>query len=356
MAQLFIPGPTDVDPSVSMAQTQQMIGHRSQDCVDLIHEIQPKLQQVFLTDQRVYLFPSSGSGIQEAALRNCTLRKALICTSGAFGERWVEVAQQNGIPADALSEKWGQVITPDRVMDALKKDEYDVMAIVHNETSTGVENPIREIAAQVKDHNNEILILVDAVSSAGGVEIRTQEWGLDVVLTASQKCFALPPGLAFAAVSDAALERAALVPNRGWYFDFLKYENALQRYLTPTTPPISLLFALDLQLDRMLAEGLVARFNRHGRLARRAQDWAETQFSLFAPERYRSKTVTTVQTPDGFPFEELAAQLGQDGISLANGYGKLRETTFRIGHMGEIKLADLDALLERMDQIIERLR
>ncbi len=355
MAHLFIPGPTDVDPSVSTAQTQQMIGHRSQDCIDLIHEIQPKLQQVFLTDQRVFLFPSSGTGIQEAALRNCTLHKALICASGAFGERWVEVAQQNGIPADALSEEWGGVITPERVIDALKKDDYDIVAVVHNETSTGVENPIREIAAQVKDLDNEILILVDAVSSAGGVEIRTQEWGLDVVLTASQKCFALPPGLAFAAVSDAALERAALVPNRGWYFDFLKYENALQRHLTPTTPPISLLFALNLQLDRMLAEGLAARFTRHDMLARHAQAWAETQFSLFAPEGYRSKTVTTVQTPKGFSFAALDTQLRQDGISLANGYGKLRESTFRIGHMGEIQLADLDALLERMSQIIEGL-
>jgi aspartate aminotransferase-like enzyme len=267
MSHLFIPGPTDIDPSVSMAQTQAMIGHRSQDCADLIQRIQPKLQQVFLTDQRVFIFPSSGTGIQEAALRNCTLRKALICASGAFGERWVEVAHQNGIPADALSVEWGEVIVPERVIDALKQDEYDVVAVVHNETSAGVENPIRDIAAQLKEQNSEILILVDAVSSAGGVEIRTQEWGLDVVLTASQKCFALPPGLAFAAVSDLALERAAMVPTRGWYFDFLKYESALQRSLTPTTPPISLLFALDRQLDRMLAEGLAARFARHSSLA-----------------------------------------------------------------------------------------
>ncbi|HKZ55931.1 MAG TPA: alanine--glyoxylate aminotransferase family protein [Anaerolineales bacterium] len=353
MARLFVPGPTDVAPQILEAQAHPMIAHRSQACEDLIARIQPRLRQVLQSQHRVLITASTGSGMQEAALRNTVARRALLCINGAFAERWHQIALANNVPADRLDVEWDEPVFPDPVEAALREGSYDALAIVHNETSTGVENPLAEIVSRTRSFFPDILLLVDAVSSAGGVELRTSEWGIDVLFTSSQKCFALPPGLAFAAVSDRALERARGVPHRGWYFDFLLLDEYLQRNTTPATPALSLLYALDAQLDRILDEGLAARFERHSRLATQAQTWADERFALFAPAGYRSKTVTAVLKPSSLDVDRLNRFLGQDGMSIAGGYGKLRDTTFRIGHMGEIQPTDLEFLLARIDAFLE---
>ena len=353
MAHLFVPGPTDVAPEILAAQTHPMIGHRSQACSDLFARIQPRLRHVLQTGQRVYITTSSGSGLQEAAVRNTVARRLLVCVGGAFAERWYEIALANGLAADRLEVAWGEPHAPEQVAEALRRG-YDAVAIVHNETSTGVENPLQAIAAAVRSAAPEVLLLVDAVSSAGGVDIRTDEWGIDVLLTSSQKCFALPPGLAFAAVSDRALERAAAVPHRGWYFDFLLLEKYLLQHNTPATPAISLLYALDAQLDRILAEGLPARFARHARMASVAQTWAENRLALFPRAGFRSKTVTTVSNTRGLDIAGLSAHLAQAGMAIANGYGHLKGKTFRIGHMGEITPDDVSTLLAEIDRFLDR--
>jgi predicted phosphoserine aminotransferase len=352
MAHLFIPGPTDVDPNVLAAQAQPMIGHRSAGLADLLARLQPRLRQVFLTDQRVYLTASSGTGLIEGALRNCVGQRLLACTCGAFGERWALAAEANGLACDRLEAAWGQPNLPEEVRIALGRADYDALIVVHTETSTGVENPLRQVAAAARAARPDLVILVDAVSSAAGAPLETDAWGLDVVVTSSQKCFALPPGLAFAAVSDRALERARSIPRRGLYFDFVRMEEHLQRHSTPATPAISLLYALDLQLDRMLAEGLPARLERHRQLAAMAQTWAAERFGLFAPEGYRARTVTTVVNTRSLDVAALNTHLAEHGMTLANGYGKLRGRTFRIGHMGEIRPADLQALLDRIDDFL----
>jgi predicted phosphoserine aminotransferase len=352
MARLFIPGPTDVAPEILAAQAQPMIGHRSPAFAELFSRIQTRLRQVFLTERRVYVVAASGSGLQEAALRNAVGRRVLMCIAGAFAERWHDVALANGHSVGRLEAPWGQAIDPDRVAEALQAGDYDAVAVVHNETSTGVENPVQAIAAAVREAKPEALILVDAVSSAGGVALETDAWGLDVLLTSSQKCFALPPGLAFAAVSDRTLERAATIQHRGWYFDFLLLEEYLKRNTTPATPAISLLFALDAQLDRMLAEGLPQRFARHLAMARQTQEWASENFSLFAAKGFRSKTVTTINNTRQIDIPALNSYLGQAGMTIANGYGPLKGKTFRIGHMGEILPADLNALFAGIDRYL----
>jgi predicted phosphoserine aminotransferase len=344
MTRLFIPGPTDVDPQVLAAQTRPMIGHRSQSCYDLIGRIQPKLREVFQTQGRVLITPSSGTGLVEAAVRNCVAKRLLVCVCGAFGDRFYNVARANGLPADRLDTEWGRPSLPEDVAAMLGQGDYDALAIVHNETSTGVENPVRDIAQQARAIRPEILILVDAVSSAGGVRIEPDAWGLDVVLTSSHKCFALPPGLAFAAVSEQALERAAQVEHRGWYFDFLSLDRYLQKNATPSTPPISLLYALDLQLDRMLSEGLDARFARHAGMASMVQEWAGEHFGLFAAKGYRSKTVTAIQNTRGVDLQYLNAHLSAREMQISNGYGPLKDRTFRIAHMGETRPEDLEEL------------
>lgn len=349
MARLFIPGPTDVLPETLAAQTRPMVGHRSQACSDLMARLQPGLRKVLGTQHRVLITASSGSGLQEAAVRNCVTDRLLLCAGGAFADRWHEVARSNGVAVERIEVPWGQPHLPEQIEAALRRHACDALAVVHNETSTGVENPLAALAAAARAVNPEIIILVDAVSSAGGVPIESDAWGLDVVLTSSQKCFALPPGLAFAAVSDRALDRARSVPHRGWYFDFILLDQALSQNTTPATPALSLLFALDVQLSRMLAEGLPARFERHARMAEIVQTWAGERFDLFAAEGFRSKTVTAIANTRDIDVPALNAYLEKHGMAIANGYGPLRGRTFRIGHMGQIQPTDIQTLLECID-------
>ncbi|MGD8822331.1 MAG: alanine--glyoxylate aminotransferase family protein [Anaerolineales bacterium] len=350
MPKLFIPGPTNVDSDILAAQARPMIGHRGQVFTALMATVQPMLQQVLGTQFPVFISTSSGTGLQEAAVRNTVGRRLLSCICGAFGQRWYEVALANGLPADPLEAEWGQPNTPESVAKQLERGDYDTLAVVHNETSTGVENPVAEIVRAARRVNPDIVVLVDAVSSAGGVEIQTDAWGLDVILTSSQKCFALPPGLAFAAVSQRALDRAGMIKNRGWYFDFLQFEKYHQRNMTPSTPAISLIYALNAQLEKMLDEGLPARFQRHLQLAQRTRDWAEANFECFAAAGYRSKTVTTIVNTPAMDIGDVNRFLAERGMVLANGYGPLKNKTFRIGHMGQTTSPELEDLLTALDE------
>jgi predicted phosphoserine aminotransferase len=300
----------------------------------------------------VYISTSSGTGLQEAAIRNCVARRVLACVNGAFSERWLEAALANGKDAAQLGVEWGRAITPERVDAALGAGDFDAITIVHNETSTGIVSPVQDVAALVRARYPAVTILVDAVSSLGGDRLDFDGWGLDVLITSSQKCLALPPGLSFAAVSDRALDKARRTPQRGLYFDFVDLEEHLLKNQTPATPAISLMWALDAALDRILAEGLDTRFERHARMAARAQDWAAARFDLLAPPGCRSRTVTCVKNTRGIAVEALNAHLRARGMQISEGYGKLKGSTFRIAHMGEIRLADLDALLAAIDEYL----
>jgi predicted phosphoserine aminotransferase len=352
MARLFIPGPTDVHPDVLAAQNQPMIGHRSQDFEELFARLQPKLRQVFFTHSRVYVSTSSGTGLQEAAIRNCVARKVLCCVNGSFSERWYDVAVANGKEVARLDAEWGRAIMPAAIETALAKDDFDAVAIVHNETSTGVASPIKEIAAMLHERYPDVTLMVDAVSSLGGDKLDFNSWGLDVLFTSSQKCLAVPPGLSFAAVSDRALAKAQTIPKRGLYFDFVDLEKYLIKNQTPSTPAISLMWALDAALDRILAEGLDARFDRHARVADRVRAWATEQFDLFAEEGYRSQTVTCVTNTRSVDVKSLSIFLQSRGMQISDGYGRLKGSTFRIAHMGEIRMSDVDELLALIDQFI----
>jgi aspartate aminotransferase-like enzyme len=354
MSPLFVPGPVDVNPEVLNAQTQAMLPHRSAEFEEIFHRTESKARQVFFTENRVFLTASSGTGLQEAAVRNFANARVLNCTNGAFGNRWHDVANSNGKQADKLDVPWGEPVTPELVADALKGKKYEILTVVHNETSTGLQNPVGEIADAVRTVSPETLICVDAVSSLSGSKIETDVWGLDFVLTSSQKALAIPPGLGLAATSDRALARAKDVENRGWYFDLVRMEKHRTTNSTPATPATSLINALDFQLDRILAEGLEARFDRHAAMAARVQTWAlERGFGLFAPEGYRSKTVTTVVNTREINFAELNAFLVARDIRLANGYGALKGKTFRIAHMGELTLDDIENLLAAVDEFLD---
>ncbi len=354
--KLFIPGPTEVAPEVLQAQTRPMVGHRSTDFADLFYGILPRLRQVLLTGRHVYITASSGTGLQEAAVRNAVRpgRKVLNMVAGAFGDRWNKVSVSNGKEAVRVDIPWEQPIRPEDVDAGLAAGGFDAVTIVHNETSTGVMSDVGAIARLVHEKHPDVLILVDAVSSASGVRIPFDEWGLDMLLTSSQKAFALPPGLAFAAVSDRMLERAQNVPNRGWYFDLLMLEKYLAAgKTTPATPAVSLLNALDVQLDRILAEGLEARWARHEASMKLAHAWArERGFELFPAPGYESRTVTCIANVRGVDVPAMIAFARERGMIIGNGYGNLKNKTFRIAHMGELGLDDLRALFAVLDQFL----
>jgi aspartate aminotransferase-like enzyme len=347
---MFVPGPVDVADDVLARQTLPMLPHRSKEFEAIFQRASQKAQALFATQRRVFLFTASGSGLQEAAVRNLAKESVLSCVNGAFARRWYDVAVANGKQADLLETDWGQPVTPELVSAALSRKHYEILTIVQNETSTGLQNPVQEIAAAARQASPDTLVCVDTVSSLGGAPLQMDAWGLDYVLTSSQKCLALPPGLALCAVSERAMARAAEVPNRGWYFDLLLMEKHRLKDSTPATPALSLIYALDYQLDRILAEGLENRFARHSAMAARVQSWAEAHgFSLYAPPGYRSQTVTTLNNVHNWDISALNKYLLTQDMRLANGYGALKGKTFRIAHMGEISMDDIERLLRALE-------
>lgn len=354
MGHLFIPGPVDVDPEIAAEQARPMLPHRSAQFEEIFRRSAENAQKIFYTQYRVFISASSGTGFHEAAVRNFVDKDVLVCVNGAFADRWKQVAETNGKQTDVVEADWKAPITPQAVEAALKKKKYEAILIVHNETSTGLVNPVKEIAATVKSVSPDTLICVDAVSSLAGDRIEMDAWGLDMLLTSGQKALALPPGISLAAASDRAMARAEQVPHRGWYFDLVRMEKHRLKDSTPATPAIGLVYALDKQLQRILAEGLDARFARHAAMADLTQKWALARgLELYAPEGYRSKTVTTIDNKLGIEVSKLNAFLSERDMRIANGYGKLKNITFRIGHMGELGLTDMEELLAAMDEFLE---
>lgn len=351
--KLFIPGPTHVRDEILQAQAVGMIGHRAKEYSDLQAEITPKLQKLLYTQQRVYLYAASSSGVMEGSARQASLKRMLVTVCGAFSKRWYEMVVANGIPCDKLQVELGQAVTPELVDEALSKKEYDAITLTHNETATGIMNPVKETAQMIRAKYPDVLILVDAVSSMAGVKIEFDDWGLDVCLAGTQKCFACPPGLTVAAVSDRARQRALQVPNRGHYFAYDQMDKKYDVNQTPATPAISIIQALNKQMDDMLAEGLDNRFARHIQMAEIVRAWARKYWALYGDERYLSNTVTNIANTRGIVFSDLNKELGKRGAMISNGYGDLKEKTFRIGHMGDLQVADINWLLAQIDDILK---
>jgi aspartate aminotransferase-like enzyme len=350
--KLFIPGPTHVRDEILQAQAAPMIGHRAKEYADLQADVTPKLQKLLYTQQRVYLFASSSSGVMEGSVRQASTKRVLSTVCGAFSKRWYQMTVANGVATDALEVPMGQAITADLVDQALGKGDYDAITLCHNETSTGVMNPVQEIADLIHDKYPDVLILVDAVSGLAGSKIEFDAWGLDVCLAGVQKCFALPPGLTVCAVSDRARERALQVPNRGHYFAYDQMDKRYEKHMTPATPAISLIQALNKQMDDILAEGLENRWARHIEMAEIVRDWAREYFGLYADPRYLSNTVTNVENTRGISVAGLNEELGKRGAMISNGYGDLKEKCFRIAHMGDLQMSDIKWLLGQIEDIL----
>lgn len=353
--RFFLPGPTEVHRDVLAAQNGQMIGHRGQAIQDLLASIDAGLKPVFQTERPVIVSTSSASGLMEAAVRNGVVDgKVLSLVNGAFSGRFAKIAEACGLDVERFEIEWGHAHDPEAVAERLAAGGYDAVTLSHSETSTGALQDLETIARIVSDRE-DTLLLVDSVTGIGGVETPTDDWGIDFILTGSQKALALPPGLSFGVANDAMLERSAKAPAKGWYFDLVDLHDQISEHQTPATPAVSLLYALDFQLKRMADEGMEGRWNRHAAMQARTFEWVGemrergVDVDVFAAVGHRSPTVSCIATSEpGKVVSEMFAR----GWVIGGGYGKIKDSTFRIGHMGDHTLDELDELLEAISDVM----
>ncbi len=358
--KLHIPGPVEVSEKTFKAFCSPMVGHRGQGFKDLYAKIQPQLQSLLYTRQLVYLSTSSAWGVMEGALRNLVAKKVLCCMKGAFSDKWLDVAKRCGKQADALQVPWGSPIRAEDIDAKLATGEYDALTLIHNETSTGTMSPLYQIAA-LKDKYPDVMFIVDCVSSLTAMKLEFDALRVDVLLAGVQKAFALPPGLTVFTCSPAALNKAATMKDRGYYFDFVEFEKNAKESMTPSTPSISHIYALSSKLDEFFAEGLDARFHRHLHLAKLTRAWAAKHgFTLFPEPGFESVTLTCVNNgakPGGRTVDvaKLQKLVKDQGFLIDGGYGKIKGTTFRISNMGDETEATMNQLYAALDNAMAKL-
>ena len=330
-----------------------MIGHRGEDFKNLSRAIHSGLQTLFGTKQPVFLSTSSAWGVMEASIRNLVDRGVLCCMCGAFSDKWFDVAKRCGKEAAPLQVDWGKHIDQKAIDRQLATGKFDTVTLVHNETSTGVMNPLPEICCTLAKYPDVALVL-DTVSSFSGVRIDMDALGIDVMLTGAQKALALPPGFSLFSVSEKAFARAERIPNRGFYFDFLEFKEQQAEWMTPSTPSIGHMHALESKLEEIFEEGLETRFARHARTNALVHDWnRRTGFEFFAEEGFRSKTLTCVKNNKGIDVLELARKLREKHhLVIDPGYGKIRGKTFRLSNMGDETEETVAHLLGGLDDVL----
>src|SRR5213082_3286485 len=334
--KLFIPGPVEVSEKTWTAFTRPLIGHRSEDFKNLYRAIHPGLQRLFGTKQPVFLSTSSAWGVMEASIRNLGDRGVLCCMCGAFSDKWFDVAKRCGKNAEALQVDWGKHIDQKAVDRQLATGKFDTVTLTHSETSTGVMNPLSEICCVLAKYP-DVALIVDTVSSFSAMRIDMDALGIDLMLTGAQKALALPPGFSLFAVSEKGFARAEKIPNRGFYFDFLEFRKEQAQWMTPSTPSIGHIHALQFKLDEIFEEGLEARFARHARTNALVHDWVRrTGFDFFAEEGFLSKTLTCVRNNRGIDVAKLVRDLrAKHHLVIDGGYGKIKGQTFRLSNMGD---------------------
>jgi len=358
--RFFLPGPTEVLPEILQAQARPMIGHRSKDTENLLAAIQPPLRTAFRTQQPVIISTSSATGLMEAAIRNGVKKKVLCLVNGAFSQRFADIATACGKEVEVAKLDLGLTFEADQVRDLLKRAGADAVTLVHSESSSGALNPLPELAAAVREFP-DVMLLVDGVTSVGGMPVEIDAWGLDFLVTGSQKALALPPGLAFGVASPRLLETAKTIPGRGIYFDLVVYDEQIRNNQTPYTPAVQLLFALDAQLKRIAAHGgIEKRWAEHDAMRARVERWAEERGATFGATFLpkvgrRSWTVSCLKLLRPAPTgSEVSKGMKARGFTIASGYKALKETSFRIGHMGDHTVKELEAVLGALEEVLGR--
>ena len=352
--QLRVPGPTPCPPEALQAMARQMINHRGGEFAKILNSVTEKLKQVFQTRGDVFLLTASGTGGLEAAIVN-TLSpgdKVLAVSNGFFGERFAEIAEQYGAKVNRLNFELGKPLDPAAVDKALKTDgDIKAVLVTHNETSTGMTNDIGKISAVINEFDK--LLLVDAISSLGCIDLPVDDWHCDIVVTASQKGWMVPPALAMVSVSEKAWQAHAQAKMPRYYWDFTKAKEYLQKGQTPWTPAISVFYALNATLDLMLSEGLTNIFARHARVAQIARDGIKSLgLSLFPEEDYASDTVTAVSAPQIDIPKLIQVLRDEHDVVIAGGQKELSGKIFRIGHLGWVTEDDIEPVISALKVVL----
>ncbi|MBL7054252.1 alanine--glyoxylate aminotransferase family protein [Candidatus Woesearchaeota archaeon] len=355
--KLFIPGPTEVRKEILTELSNPQIGHRTGEFRELFRSLKPGLREIFGTQGDVLISTSSGSGFWEASIRSCVNNNVLHAVNGAFSKKWSELSEQCGKEAAKIEFEPGKAVKAEEIDTVLADRNFEAFCMVHNETSTGTASDLEAVSKVMKNHPNTLWI-VDAVSSAGGMKIDTDNLGIDIALASGQKALAIPPGIAFAFVSEKAYKKAETVKGRGYYFDLLKLKKMYDKDMTPYTPSIPHLYALKKQMARIKEEGLENRFNRHKEMASYTRGWVKKNgFEMFSEENCHSDTISCVLNTKNIDFNNIKKEMAQIGYSIDSGYGKMNEklveegkkTTFRIAHMGDLTLEEVKELTKQLE-------
>lgn len=351
--KFFLPGPTDVHPDVLAAQVRPMFGHRSGAMEQLLQKMAPQLQALARTSRTVLIGTASATGFMEMAVRNGVRQRALSIVNGAFSDRFAQLVTATGKECVRLEVPLGEAVEPDQLREALQRTPVDAVTMAHSETSTGVLQDVAALAKVAREFE-DVLVLVDAVTSMAGSPVETDGWGFDFTFTGSQKALALPPGLTLGIASQRMLDRSKTLPARGLYFDLPSFAQAMAKSQPTNTPALSLFFALDRQLDRIAAEGgIEARWTRHEAMRQTVERWARAQDIAYLPrEGRRSWTVSCLRLPTGKSAKDVVGKLKAQGWTIGSGYGALKDSTIRIGHMGDHTVASLEELLPLVGQAL----
>jgi len=348
--KLFTVGPVNVEPEVLQAMTRPMITHRSKEYKELHGSIEEKFRKMLDTDMDILMVGGSASVFLEGAVRNGVNSNVLGITNGSFGDRWIEISKLNGKNVKEIRVPWGKAARPSAI-EGQVTDDIEAVHFVSNESSTGIINPLGELISGIKEQN-DTLIFVDAVTSAFGSDLQLRKNDVDALVFGTQKALALPPGLAMMAVSEKLMKKAKEVKNRGFYTDLIKLKKNNDENYALTTPPVSLMYALDLQLERIVAEGMAARYRRHREMADIVRKWSSRLYGMFPEEGYMSDTIGVLNRGD-LDFAKFHNALKAKGYEISGGYGEVKEKTFRIGHMGDLTPERVKGLLKVMDETLE---
>lgn len=347
--KLFTVGPVNVENEVLQAMTKPMITHRSKEYKVLHGNIIEKMKKALDTDQDIFLVAGSASIFLEGAIRNGVQNKSLGITNGSFGNRSIEIAELNGKTVEEIQVPWGMAMKPEHIAGKVTKD-VEMVHWVSNESSTGVFSNSTALAKEVRSQNPDALVMVDAVTSAFAMDLKMKELQPDAMIFGTQKALALPPGLAMIAVSERMMMKSKSVKNKGFYTDLQKLKKQNDENYALTTPPVSLMYALDFQLDRILKEGMPARYRRHQEMADLVRTWSKKNLEGMFPEEGHQSNTIGVLNRGKLDFDAFHTKLKSKGYEISSGYGDVKDNTFRIGHMGDLTPKDVKELLSVMEE------
>ncbi len=356
----FFPGPTEVRREVLEAMTRPMLSHRGPVFEELFARLEVALREIFGTMRPVYISSSSATGLMEAGVRSAPAGRFLCIVNGAFSARFAAIVQATARESDVLEVPWGSTVDLDTLAKRLEATRYAAVTVVHSETSTGALTDVRAVTRLAREHG--AVCLVDSVTGIGGAELRFDDWELDYALTGSQKALALPPGLAFAAASSAFIAGARAQGNRGLYFDLVEFDAYAVKSQTPNTPAIPLFFAADVQLPAIVRETMPARWARHAAMATQTSAWVNAlaarhgdAIRVLATAGHRSPSVTSVMLPAELKASSVLKAVAERGFTIGGGYGKNKDTSVRIGHMGDHTPEGLARCLSACDDAFDTL-